>query len=116
MNIETLNKLNDQELAQVEATAHDILQTRKEKRKADAMEQILQIAEANAFPVYFEKGKKAKPVKTMLRAGDRYINPSDPTQSYIVGKGKPQAWFVALREKGKLPAPVPSDPSKPKEV
>jgi len=115
MNTDTLNKLNDQELTQVILAAQGLLIARDEKRKSDAMEQIRQIAANAGVPVSFDDGKKKKPVKTMLRAGDRYINPSDPTQSYIVGKGKPQGWFVALRDKGRLPAPV-VETAKPKEV
>ena len=53
---------------------------------------------------------------TRLVAIFRDLNPADVTQSYVVGKGKPPHWFVALRDKGRLPAPVPSDSPKPKEV
>lgn len=52
----------------------------------------------------------------MLHAGDRYVNPADASQAYIVGKGKPPQWFVALRDKSKLPVPVASDSPKPKEI
>ena len=44
MNTDTLTKLTDPELTQVIATAQGLLQTRAEKRKSDAMEQIRQIA------------------------------------------------------------------------
>ena len=115
MNTDTLTKLTDPELTQVIATAQGLLQTRAEKRKSDAMEQIRQIAATVQIAVSFDAGRKAKGSKPMLHAGDRYVNPSDATQSYVVGKGKPPQWFVALREKSKLPAPVVADSPKPKE-
>lgn len=115
MNTDTLNKLTDPELTQVIAHAQELLQIRAEKRKNDAMEQIRQIAATVRINVSFDSSRKARGNKPMLKAGDRYINPADASQSYIVGKGKPPNWFVALREKNKLPAPVASDSSKPKE-
>ncbi len=115
MNTETLTKLTDPELTQVIATAQGLLQTRAEKRKNDAMEQIRQIAATVQISVSFDASRKAKVSKTVLRAGDRYANPADASQSYVVGKGKPPQWFVALREKGKLPVPVASDSPKPKD-
>ena len=116
MNTDTLNKLTDPELTHVIATAQELLQTRSEKRKSDAMEQIRQIAATVQIAVSFDAGRKAKGTKPMLRAGDRYVNPAEVTQAYIVGKGKPPQWFVALREKSKLPTPVASDSPKPKEL
>lgn len=115
MNTDTLNKLTDPELTIVIETAQGLLQTRAEKRKSDAMEQIRQIAATVQINVSFDGGRKAKSNKPMLHAGDRYVNPTDPSQAYIVGKGKPPQWFVALREKNKLPAPVTADSPKPKE-
>lgn len=116
MNPDTLNKLIDQELAQVIATAQGLLQSRAEKRKSEAMEQIRQIAATAQITVSFNATRKSKSVKPLLRAGDRYVNPVDASQSYVIGKGKPPQWFVALRNKGELRAPVASDLLKPKEV
>lgn len=115
MNPDTLTKLTDPELTQLIATAQGLLQTRAEKRKSDAMEQIRQIAATVSINVSFDAGRKARGTKPMLKAGDRYVNPADASQAYIVGKGKPPQWFVALRDKSKLPAPVASDSLKPKE-
>jgi ElaB/YqjD/DUF883 family membrane-anchored ribosome-binding protein len=109
MNTDTLTKLTDPELTQVISTAQDLLQTRADKRKSDAMEQIRQIAATVQINVSFDAGRKAKGTRPMLHAGDRYVNPADVTQSYVVGKGKPPHWFVALRDKSKLPTPVPAD-------
>ena len=116
MNPDTLNKLNDQELTQVIVTAQGLLETRAEKRKSDAMEQIRQIAAIAQIAVSFDAGRRAKPLKTPLRAGERYLNPADATQCYIVGKGKPPNWFASLREKGRLPTPVASPLPAQKEV
>ena len=116
MNQDTLNKLTDPELTQVIATAQDLLQTRAEKRKSDAMEQIREIAAKVQINVSFDAGRKPKGTRPMLHAGDRYVNPADVTQSYVVGKGKPPHWFVALRDKGRLPTPAAPDSPKPKEV
>ena len=116
MNQDALTKLTDPELTQVIATAQDLLQTRAEKRKSDAMDQIREIAAKVQINVSFDAGRKAKGTKPMLHAGDRYVNPADVTQSYVVGKGKPPHWFVALRDKGRLPVPAAPDSPKPKEV
>lgn len=115
MNPDTLTKLTDPELTQVIAAAQGLLQTRAEKRKSDAMEQIRQIAATVAINVSFDAGRKRGSNKPMLHAGDRYTNPADASQAYVVGKGKPPQWFVALRDKNKLPAPLASDSPKPKE-
>jgi hypothetical protein len=109
MNTDTLNKLTDPELSQVIASAQELLHTRAERRKSDAMEQIRQIAATVQINVSFDASRKPKGIKPMLHAGDRYVNPADAGQAYIVGKGKPPQWFVALREKNKLPAPLPAD-------
>ena len=114
MNPDTLNKLTDPELTQVIQAAQALLQTRTEKRKSDAMEQIRQIAATVQINVSFDASRKARVSKPMLKAGDRYVNPTEPSQSYIVGKGKPPQWFVALRKKNKLPAPLPADPTQTK--
>jgi DNA-binding protein H-NS len=110
MNTDTLNKLTDPELSQVIAAAQGLLQARAEKRRSDAMEQIRQIAASVQIPVSFDAGRKAKGMKAVLRAGDRYVNPADPNQSHVVGKGKPPHWFAALRDKNRLPAPVAPSP------
>ena len=114
MNPDTLNKLTDPELSQVIAAAQGLLQSRNEKRKSDAMEQIRQIAANVQITVSFDAGRKAKSVKAVLRAGDRYVNPADTSQSHVVGKGKPPHWFAALRDKNRLPPPV-VDAAKVKE-
>jgi signal recognition particle GTPase len=69
MNPDTLNKLTDPELSQVIAAAQELLQTRAEKRKSDAMEQIRQIAATAQIAVSFDAGRKAKGIKAVLRAG-----------------------------------------------
>jgi hypothetical protein len=103
---DTLNKLTDPELAHMITTAQGILQARAEKRKSDAMEQIRQIAAAAQIAVTFDAGRKPKGAKAVLRAGDRFVNPADASQSYIVGKGKPPHWFASLRDKNRLPSPA----------
>ncbi len=115
MNPDTLTKLTDPELTQVIAAAQGLLQTRAEKRKSDAMEQIRQIAATVSINVSFDAGRKAKGNKPMLHAGDRYVNPADGSQAYIVGKGKPPQWFIALRDRNKLPTPLPADSTQTKE-
>jgi hypothetical protein len=103
---DSLSKLSDPELTQIIASAQGLLQARAEKRKSDAMEQIRLIAANAQIIVSFDAGRKPKGGKAVMRAGDRYVNPADATQSYVVGKGKPPHWFAALRDKNKLPAPV----------
>jgi len=116
MNHETLNTFTDPELVQVIAAAQGLLQTRAEKRKNDAMEQIRQIAATAQITISFDVGRKPKGGKAVMRAGERFVNPADASQAYTVGKGKPPHWFAALRDKNKLPAPVAFDAPKPKET
>ena len=85
MNPDTLITLNDQELTQIIVAAQGLLQSRTEKRKSDAMEQIRQIAARAQIIVSFTTAQKAKALKPTLRA------------------------------KGKLPVPVSSDSLKPQE-
>ena len=80
------------------------------------MEQIRRIAATAQIIVKFDGARKPKRGKVTLRAGDHYVDPGDASQSYVVGKGKQPNWFVALREKGRLPPPVSSDLLKPKEA
>lgn len=115
MNTDTLDKLTDPELVQMIAAAQGLLQTRAEQRRNDAMDQIRRIAATAQITVSFDAGRKPKGGKAVLRAGDRFVNPADATQSYVVGKGKPPQWFAALRDRNKLPAPVGVEPAKPKE-
>ena len=77
MNPDTLTRLNDQELTQIVAAAQGLLQSRAEKRKSDAMDQIRKIAASAQITVSFNAEQKAKGVRPMLRAGDRYVNPGD---------------------------------------
>ena len=75
MNPETLTKLNDQELTQVIAHAQGLLQTRAEKRKSDAMEQIRRIAATAQITVSLDAARKPKGGKAPMRAGDRVRQP-----------------------------------------
>lgn len=115
MNHDMLSKFTDPELVQVIAAAQGLLQSRAEKRKSDAIEQIRQIAATAQITVSFDASRKSKGGKAVMRAGERFVNPADPTQSYTVGKGKPPHWFAALRDKNRLPAPAPIE-SKPVEI
>ena len=105
MNIDTLHDLNDQDLAQLISTAQGLLKTRVEKRRNDAMEQIRRIAATAKILVKFDGGRKPRRGKPRLHAGDRYTNPDDASQFYVVGNSKPPQWFCVLRDKGRLPAP-----------
>ncbi len=116
MTPDTLNKLTDPELAQVIAAAQGLLQGRSEKRKSDAMDQIRQIAATAQITVSFDASRKPKGGKAVMRAGERFVNPADANQSYVVGKGKPPHWFAALRDKNRLPPPVVAEISKPMET
>ena len=108
MTTETVTNLNDQQLAELISTAQELLQARLEKRKIEAMDQIRQIAATAQIVVSFRGSRASKRRRTTLPAGDRYVNPSDGFQSYVVGNGKQPNWFVALREKGRLPPPTVS--------
>ena len=108
MTTETLTNLNDQQLAKLISTAQELLQERLEKRKREAMDQIRQIAATAQIVVSFRGGRASNRRRTTLRTGDRYVNPSDESQSYVIGNGKQPNWFVALRDKGRLPPPAAS--------
>ena len=115
MNTDTLSNLNDQELSQIISTAQTLLQGRAEERRNEAMEKIRQIASTAQIIVSFDRVRRPRGRKRLLRAGDRYVNPGDAGQSYVVGEGKQPPWFLALRDKGRLPPPVASDLLKTKE-
>lgn len=108
MNTDTIEQLSDQELTGLISAAQSLLQARVERRRNDAMEQIRQIAVTAQLMVSFDGARKAKRGRPQLRAGDRYLNPADVSQSYVVGKGKQPQWFVALRDKRRLPPPIAS--------
>ena len=114
MTTETLTNMSDQQLAQLISTAQGLLEARLEQRKSKAMDQIREIAATAQIVVSFQGGRTSKRRRVALRPGDRYVNPGDISQSYIVGNGKQPTWFVALRDKGRLPPPVVSGPPKDK--
>ena len=105
MNTDTLHDLNDQDLAQLISTAQGLFKARVEKRRKDAMDQIRQIAATAKILVKFDGARKPKRGNPRLRTGDRYVNPDDASQFYVVGNSKPPKWFCVLRDKGRLPAP-----------
>ena len=67
MNTDTLETMNEQELTQLISVAQGLLQTRAEKRRGDAMEQIRQIAATAQIIVKFNGSRKPKRGKVTLR-------------------------------------------------
>jgi DNA-binding protein H-NS len=113
VNAEGLRKLNDDELDQMIVVAQTELKDRAEKRKQEAIEEIRRIAGSVNIQVTIGSATAKEPMKKArppLKAGDRYTNPENPAEVYIVGKGRPPGWFEKLRTKGKLPPPMPAMP------
>jgi hypothetical protein len=55
--------------------------------------------------------------KAPLPAGTKYLNPENPAEFYVAGKGRPPGWFETLRAKGGLPMPeAANDNMKPVAV
>ena len=105
--IENVKQYKDEQLTELIVAAQAELKERAEQRKRDAMEQIRQIAAGVQIEVRFagQGARAARNGKAALKAGDRYVHPADATKSFIVGKGRPPAWFVDLQKKGNLPRP-----------
>jgi hypothetical protein len=107
--LETLKALPDEELRAITEQIDMLLKERDRERKEQALEKaraILSQAGLNLHDV-----AKARAVKPALKAGARYVNPDEVTQSYIVGNGRPPGWFERLRAKGRLPVPVQLQPA-----
>ncbi len=102
MTTETMRGLDDAQLRQVIQFAETELKNRAEDHKRSAMEQIRKLAAEARIQVTFRPGRRPR----SLKAGSIYANPADPTQRYVVGKGRPPAWFLKLQAAGEIPPMV----------
>ena len=108
MTPEAIKKLTDQELEGDIALAQAELKARADKRKQDTIEEIRRLAASVQLRVNISGPgtRSARNGKPMLKGGERYQHPTDPTKTYTVGKGRPPEWFEKERAKGTLKALV----------
>jgi hypothetical protein len=111
MTLETLKLLTDDDLRGVIDRAGNLLKQRDRERKESALEQAKAILVQAGLSLKELSRIKAKGAsgKAVLPAGTKFVNPENPAEFYIAGKGRPPGWFEKLREKGSLPAPEPAN-------
>jgi DNA-binding protein H-NS len=115
--IETLKTLTDDDLRGIIDQAGNLLKQRDRERKENALGQaraILAQAGLSLKELSKVKAKNGKG-KAPLPAGTKYLNPDNPVEFYIAGKGRPPGWFDKLRAEGNLPEPA-NDTIKPVAV
>lgn len=110
MKSQDLEKLNDEQLAEMIETAQTMLKDRKEQRKKDAIE-AARATLAGAGLTFSDAAKFTAPAATRsrsrgnaLQAGKRYVNPADPSQVWESKKGRRPLWVQELQKKGQLQA------------
>ncbi len=104
-----LEQLDEAALEGVIEKAQDLLKTRKEQRRKDAIETArAKLAEVN---LTFRDVADAPPAKRKrgdgppLKAGQTYVNPATPSEKWVSGRGRRPAWLKALEKKGQMPKP-----------
>lgn len=110
MTADDLEKLDDQALEGFIEQAQALLKTRKAQRKQDAIEAArarlaevgLSFRDVASAPAKSARKRERGP---SLQAGQRYVNPADPKQVWMSGRGRRPAWVKALEKKGQLPDP-----------
>lgn len=105
-----LQDLTDDQIRELITAAGELLRQRHEAARQKAIEEArARLAEVGLTfrDVGGAPPRAARHAK--LRRGDRYVNPLDPTQAHIVGRGRPPKWFTDMEAKGSLPAPTKGD-------
>ncbi len=103
-----LNPLKDEELKDVIKRAEDLLEERKEARRQKAIDDAKASLAAVGLTfrdVGTQPSKRARKASAALPGGQRYVNPANPSQVWISGRGRRPKWLAELEAKGKLPAP-----------
>lgn len=107
MTNDQLKALDDNQLRAVIDQAGTLLKEREADRKQKAIEEAK--AKLAAVGLTFRDVVKTKTDKGKARAplppGQSYVNPSDSSQTYTTGRGRPPKWFAELQAKGNLPQP-----------
>jgi DNA-binding protein H-NS len=110
-----ISALSDADLTALIEQARGLLATRQEQRKKDAVEAArARLAEVGlTFRDVAAKSKsrtdreQSRERKGAVKppTGGRYINPSDPSQVWVAGRGRRPDWVKVLEAKGQLPDP-----------
>lgn len=98
---EGLKALEDEQLKELAAAAHNVVEARKSEKQKDAMEQIRRLAAENGLQVDVAKadaGNKAG--KTRQPLPPMYANPENSEQTWS-GRGARPKWFKKALEEGK---------------
>lgn len=115
MTAEDLQKLSDDQLQDVIAAAGKIIEARREEKRRKAIDEATarlaevgltfrDLAKLRTKPAKSDRAARAK-----LKPGDRYVNPADASQEWVVGRGRRPKWLNALEEKGAMPQPAPAE-------
>jgi len=102
--------MTDDQLRELIAAAGKIIEDRKKAAKQKAIEQAKELLAAAGLSLKdlvqqgSAKGSPRKRAAQPLKQGQRYVNPADSTQVYVVGKGRRPKWFADLEAKGEMPA------------
>lgn len=110
--ISQLEDMTDQQLHELIAAAGGLLEKRRheEREKAIAEARARLAAVGLTFrDVSRSANGGAKKRPSSLRNGDRYVNPADSGEAYVVGRGRRPKWFIDLEKSGGLPAPQRGD-------
>ncbi len=105
-----LETLSDDDLAKTIEQAQGLLKSRKEQRRTDALESArAKLAEAGLTPADLVAATKKRSSRAanadVLKAGQRYVNPDNPKEVWVSGRGRRPSWFKALEKKGRVPSP-----------
>lgn len=103
MNID-LEKLKDEELHDVIARAQALLEERKKAARQKAIEDA-QAALAAVGLTFRDVNTTRSAKKSPLPQGQKYVNPDDPSQVWVSGRGRRPKWLAALDAQGKMPKP-----------
>lgn len=96
---ESLKVLDDDQLRELAAASHNVIEARKSEKQKDAMEQIKRLAAENGLLVDV-KSEGGKPGKSRQPLPPMYSNPENPEQTWS-GRGARPKWFKKALEGGK---------------
>lgn len=110
---DALRDMSAADLEALKAQADAVLRERQEASRREALEQARAILDAagltfaEAAQLATEPPRKRAAARgPVYRAGERYVNPANPAQSWTVGKGRPPKWLGTLATAGEPAVPA----------
>lgn len=100
--------LSDAEIQTLIADGQELLKTRATQRREEALEAArAKLAEAGLTPQDLIAATRKRPASTAsLPSGQKYVNPDNPKETWVSGRGRRPAWFKALERAGQKPRPT----------